>query len=592
MTDDERQIRKAAELWHQMTTRRKVVGGTMAAGLGVLGGGLAQNGALAASGGAGRVARAAAQEAEATPAAKQVLISPVDSSTAKVLDFYVAVYARGGPADVYSEPLVRVDKQFQIQPAAAESWESSEDGLTWTFKIREGLTWSDGNPVTANDWVTTFQTDAAPETAWDFTWYFQGVLKNWTEAVSGDVAPDQIGVHLGANEYELVFETIAPAPYLPAMLLYSLPLSAAGLGANGLFYNTDPDTAISSGPYILSEWLPDQSATAIRNEAYTGTLPALPDELRVVLTSPDNFFTMYQADEIDYMLSPPPAALTIMMNDEETAKEVFSGVGDFPTYYVFFDVTKEPWTDIRVRQAWSHAVDRDALATNVLGPSGVPAYSWLAPGFPANNTEGLKDIQAYDPEKAKSLLAEAGFPDGDGFPKQTLMLRAPTPLEETAAAAIAAMISENLNIEVELVSQDSAGYTAALNAKPTQIELGFIRYGMDFFDPYNMLSVWLTGGRHSWSNADYDAAVHAAAEFLGDPEERLNMFKDAEKILVEDVPAVFVYHGKEVQFIKPWVAGDFIKPDDNGITAIHWPGFTTMSTVPSEMFIADTGPER
>jgi ABC-type transport system substrate-binding protein len=592
MTDDERQIRKAAELWHQMTTRRKVVGGTMAAGLGVLGGGLAQNGALAASGGAGRVARAAAQEAEATPAAKQVLISPVDSSTAKVLDFYVAVYARGGPADVYSEPLVRVDKQFQIQPAAAESWESSEDGLTWTFKIREGLTWSDGNPVTANDWVTTFQTDAAPETAWDFTWYFQGVLKNWTEAVSGDVAPDQIGVHLGANEYELVFETIAPAPYLPAMLLYSLPLSAAGLGANGLFYNTDPDTAISSGPYILSEWLPDQSATAIRNEAYTGTLPALPDELRVVLTSPDNFFTMYQADEIDYMLSPPPAALTIMMNDEETAKEVFSGVGDFPTYYVFFDVTKEPWTDIKVRQAWSHAVDRDALATNVLGPSGVPAYSWLAPGFPANNTEGLKDIQAYDPEKAKSLLAEAGFPDGDGFPKQTLMLRAPTPLEETAAAAIAAMISENLNIEVELVSQDSAGYTAALNAKPTQIELGFIRYGMDFFDPYNMLSVWLTGGRHSWSNADYDAAVHAAAEFLGDPEERLNMFKDAEKILVEDVPAVFVYHGKEVQFIKPWVAGDFIKPDDNGITAIHWPGFTTMSTVPSEMFIADTGPER
>jgi ABC-type transport system substrate-binding protein len=575
-----------------MTTRRKVVGGTMAAGLGVLGGGLAQNGALAASGGAGRVARAAAQEAEATPAAKQVLISPVDSSTAKVLDFYVAVYARGGPADVYSEPLVRVDKQFQIQPAAAESWESSEDGLTWTFKIREGLTWSDGNPVTANDWVTTFQTDAAPETAWDFTWYFQGVLKNWTEAVSGDVAPDQIGVHLGANEYELVFETIAPAPYLPAMLLYSLPLSAAGLGANGLFYNTDPDTAISSGPYILSEWLPDQSATAIRNEAYTGTLPALPDELRVVLTSPDNFFTMYQADEIDYMLSPPPAALTIMMNDEETAKEVFSGVGDFPTYYVFFDVTKEPWTDIRVRQAWSHAVDRDALATNVLGPSGVPAYSWLAPGFPANNTEGLKDIQAYDPEKAKSLFAEAGFPDGDGFPKQTLMLRAPTPLEETAAAAIAAMISENLNIEVELVSQDSAGYTAALNAKPTQIELGFIRYGMDFFDPYNMLSVWLTGGRHSWSNADYDAAVHAAAEFLGDPEERLNMFKDAEKILVEDVPAVFVYHGKEVQFIKPWVAGDFIKPDDNGITAIHWPGFTTMSTVPSEMFIADTGPER
>jgi len=364
------------------------------------------------------------------------------------------------------------------------------------------------------------------------------------------------------------------------------------LGANGLFYNTDPDTAISSGPYILSEWIPDQEVTAIRNEAYTGTIPGLPDELRTKLTSPDNYFTLYQANEIDYMLSPPPAALTIMMNDEETAKEVFSGVGDFPTYYVFFDVTKDPWTDLKVRQAWSPAVDRDSLQTSILGPSGVQAYSFLAPGFPASNSEGLKDIQNYDPEKAKALLAEAGFPDGDGFPKQQLMLRAPSPLEKTAAEAIASMISENLNIDIEIVAQDQQGYMAALTAKPTQISLGFIRYGMDYFDPFNMLGLWLSGGRHSWSNADYDEKVHAAAEFLGDPDERLNMFKDAEKILVEDVPAVFVYHGKEVQFIKPWVAGDFIKPDDNGIAAIHWPGFTTMSTVPAEMFIADTGPER
>ena len=195
-------------------------------------------------------------------------------SFAKVVDFYVYVYQRAGVADLSSESLVRVDKEFAIQPAAAESWESSEDGMTWTFKIREGLMWSDGNPVTANDWVATFQSSADPENAWDFTWYFQGVLKNWTEATAGEMPVEEIGVRQGANEYELVFETVAPAPYLPAMLLYSLPLSAAGLAANGLFYNTDPATAISSGPYILSEWLPDQQITFTRNEAYTGTLPA------------------------------------------------------------------------------------------------------------------------------------------------------------------------------------------------------------------------------------------------------------------------------------------------------------------------------
>jgi peptide/nickel transport system substrate-binding protein/oligopeptide transport system substrate-binding protein len=495
-------------------------------------------------------------------------------------------------SDLFSEPLVRLNKDFELLPASAESWTGSEDGKTWTFTIREGLTWSDGNPVTANDWVATFRNAASPEMAWDFTWYFQGAIKNWAEAVAGEVGVEQIGVNQGANEYELVFETVAPAPYLPAMLLYSNPLSAAGLSTHGPLYNADPKTAISAGPYILSEWLPDQQITYVRNDTYTGTLPGLVDEVRIKLTSPDNYFTLYQADEIDFMRNPPPAALTIMQNDEETAREIYSGAGDFPTYYIFFDVTSDPWSDLKVRQAWSHAIDRDALAQSILGPNGIPAYSFLAPGFPANNTEGLKDIQNNDPEKAKSLLAEAGYPDGDGFPKQQLMLRAPSPLEETVAQALAAMIKQNLNIDLEVVGLDAQGFMADLTAQPTQMSLGFMRYGMDFFDPYNMLSVWLSGGRHSWSNEEFDTAVLAAGEFLGDPAERIEMFEAAEKILVEDVAAVFVYHGTEVQFIKPWLAGDFIEPDKNGVAALHFPVFTTMSTVPAELFIAEGAPER
>ena len=592
MTDNDRQDAiKRDVILHNPVTRRTVLGGSALAGLGIFGGAM-MRGASAAPSGAGRAALSAAQWADATPAEQQILTMVSDTTFAKVVDFYVYVYQRAGVADVSSESLVRVDKEFAIQPAAAESWESSEDGMTWTFKIREGLMWSDGNPVTANDWVATFQNAANPESAWDFTWYFQGILKNWTEATAGEMPVEEIGVHLGANDYELVFETMAPSPYLPAMLLYSLPLSAAGLAEHGLFYNTDPATAISSGPYNLSELLQDQQITFVRNEAYTGTLPGLVDEVRCKLASPDNFFAMYQADEIDFMGNPAPAATTIMMSDETTATEVHSGVGDFATYYVFFDVTQAPWDDIKVRQAWSHAIDRDALKASILGPAGVPAYSWLAPGFPANNTEGLKDIQAFDPELAQSLLAEAGYPNGEGFPTQQLMLRSPNPLEETVAQAVAAMIKENLNIDVETVSQDQGGYMSALLAKPTEISLGFLRYGMDFFDPFNMLSVWLTGARHSWSNEEYDTAVRTAAEFLGDPEERIEMFKGAERILVEDVPGVFVFHLNEVQFIKPWLAGEFREPDSSGIAAMHWPSFTTMSTVPAELFIAEGAPER
>jgi ABC-type transport system substrate-binding protein len=578
--------------------RRRMLGGAAAGGLGMFGGGLLRSdGTLAApSGGHPRVARSMQDLPEgAAPAEQQILYLPDDAAVARVLDFYVSVYTRPSDAasDLFSEPLVRLDKNFQILPAAAESWEGSEDGKTWTFKIREGLTWSDGNPVTAADWIASFQNGATPEFAWDFTWYFQGVLANWTQAVNGEVGVEEIGIAQGANEYELVFTTEAAAPYLPAMLLYSNPLSAAGLAANGPLYNTDPATAISSGPYILTDWVPDQEIVYSRNEAYTGTLPVYLEQIVIKLTSKDNYFAMYQANEIDFLRHPAPAALEIMMSDEATAAEVHSTPGDFPTYYLFFDQSQAPFNDLKVRQAWSHAIDRDALRTAVLGPAGIPAYSWLAPGFPASQTEEIKDVQAFDPELAKSLLAEAGFPDGDGFPSLQLQLRAPNPLEKSVAAAIAAMLKEHLNIDVELLERDSQGFTADMNAKPTTIQLGFVRYGMDYLDPINMLSVWFSGGRHdSWTNEEFESQARAAAEFLGDPAERIAMFQAAERVMVEDVAAVYVYHGTEVQFIKPWMTGPFKDPDDNGNTGMHWPNFATMSTVPFETFIGEDNPGR
>ncbi len=358
--------------------RRTALGGAAVTGLGMFGGGLLRGDALA-SPSLKPSLRASLQDLPdgAAAADQQTMRVVGNASIAKAVDFYVRVYERaeGGVSDLFSEPLVRLDKNFQIQPAAAESWEGSDDGTTWTFQIREGLMWSDGNPVTANDWVASFRNGADPEFAWDFTWFFQGVLANWNEAIAGEVGLEEIGVRVGSDDYELVFETVAPAPYLPAMLLYSLPLSAAALEASGPYYNTDPATAVSSGPFILTEWIPDQQVTVSRNEAYTGTLPVYLNQVETTLTSPDNFFTLYQNDEIDMMVSPPPAALEIMLSDEATAGEVYQGVGDFPTFYIFFDVNSEPFDNKLVRQAWSHAIDRETLASQILGPNGVPAYS-------------------------------------------------------------------------------------------------------------------------------------------------------------------------------------------------------------------------
>ena len=532
---------------------------------------------------------------DAAPPERQVYVAPDNVSIAKVLDFYEQVYERPSEAasDLFSDPLIRLNKNFELIPAAALEWSGSEDGRTWTFRLDPNLVWSDGTPVTAEDWIATFRYAADPGHAWDFSWFWasQGTIKNWNQALEGAVPTDQIGVRQGPDAQTLIFESEEPAPYMPAKLLYSLPLSAKALAEHGPLYNTNPETAVSAGPFILSEWQRDQRIVYVRNEQYTGQLKVPVNKVIVKLAAPDAFFTMYENDEVDFMNKPAPAQLKLMQDDPEKASQVHSGVGDFRCFYLFFDVTKAPFDNIKVRQAFSHAIDREAIASQILGPAGAPAYSWLAPGFPAANGDALKEIQKFDPALAKQLLAEAGFPEGEGFPAQEMWLRAPSPLDQGVAGAMASMIKENLGIDVEIAAKDQQGFTAALNAKPTEILFGYVSYGMDFLDPANMLGVWHSGGRHSWVNEAFDTGLDEAASFVGDPQQRLTMFQEVERILVEDVPGVFVYHETPVQLIKPWLKGDFIAPDENGISSMHWPGYSCTSTVPEGLYIGADAPE-
>ncbi|MEZ4565291.1 MAG: peptide ABC transporter substrate-binding protein [Thermomicrobiales bacterium] len=559
----------------------------------LLGGALGLAGTLAISGrmpGAVRAAQDAALPDDAAPADQQVFVMVANVQTDKTPDFYESVYERLSEAafDILSEPLVRLDRNFEIGPAGALEWSSNDEGTVWTFKLDPDLMWSDGNPVTANDWVATFRYGADPAHAWDFTWYFQGVIKGWNEAIAGEIPLEELGVRVGENEHELIIETEAPAPYLPAMLLYSNTLSAAALEAHGPLYNSTPETSVTSGPFKLTEWLIDQKVTFEKNPDYTGNLVVPVEKAVVRLADPATYFIMYQNNEIDYMQYPAPADLIIAQSD--FPEQIYSSVGDFRTYYLFFDVNTPPFDQLEVRQAFSHAIDRDALKAQILGPAGVPAYSWLAPGFPAANGEELSSIQNFDPDKAKELLAAAGFEDPGAFPPQVMQVRSPTPLVKSISQAAAAMLRENLGIQVEVQDVDQATFMDALTKKPTEIPLGFVSYGMDYLDPSNMLGVWLSGGRHSWSNEEFDKLVKDGASFIGDPAERTKMFQDAERILVEDVPGVFIYHETPVQLIKPWVKGEFIEPDVNGITSLHWPGYTAMSTVPAELYIGADAP--
>jgi ABC-type transport system substrate-binding protein len=527
----------------------------------------------------------------AAAAEEQVLRIVSDGTVAKAFDFYETVYERTGISTVFSVPLVRLNRNFEIIPGTATEWSSNDEGTVWTFKLQEGLMWSDDTPVTAADFVRTFQYSADPEHAWDFTWFWDGNIVNYTEALAGDVPLDELGVRQGANEYEVVFETVEPAPYMPAKLLYSAPLSAKALDEHGPLYNANPDTCVTSGPFKLEEFSRDQQAVVVRNEKYTGNLEIPIQKIINKFAAATARYTMFEAGEVDYLENPAPAELQLAQADPEMADRIFQGVGDFGCFYFFFDVTSEPFDKIEVRQAFSHVVDREAMQQQIWGPAGIPAPSFLAPGFPASNTEALADIQNFDPDTAKQLLADAGYPDGDGFPDLTMQVRGGgSPMEDATCQAYASMLSEHLNINVEIQTMDRQAFYAAMNAKPTEILFGWVSYGQDYFDPSNMLGVWLSGGRHPWSNEEYDNLVNEATSLIGDDAARLQMFQDAERILVEDVPAVFTYFSTPIQLIKPYLTGPALEPDANGITAIHWPGWELASTVLEELYVTADAP--
>jgi peptide/nickel transport system substrate-binding protein/oligopeptide transport system substrate-binding protein len=226
-----------------------------------------------------------------------------------------------------------------------------------------------------------------------------------------------------------------------------------------------------------------------------------------------------------------------------------------------------------VRKAFAHAVDRESIVKNVYGEiKAMPAYAFLMPGFPSSDTQGaLKEYQAYDCDKAKQYLSDAGFADGKDFPKQELWLRNEGPALQAVWQAVAASISECLAIQIEVSNKDFKVYMDALNAKPTQLTFGAVSYGMDYLDPSNMLGIFKFGGRHSWKNDEFDKLVTEATSLIGDDAKRDQMFRDAEKVLVDDVGSVFIDHRWQGTLYKPYVQGEGLRtPDANGIAAWHW----------------------
>ncbi len=521
--------------------------------------------------------------ADAAPYSQQIW-SVLCDSTRKETTFAMAVsvYQRicGGSDGIDSsgsqlgDSLLGLDENNNLIPGAADKWEASADGLTWTFHLHPGQVWSDGTPLTANDYVATYRFMADPKHAYDFVWMWQGIIKNWDQVVAGEMPPDQIGMK-AVDDLTLQVTTQNPFPPLPATLYFWAPLQAKALQQYGPDYILDPAKSVSSGPFMLKSFTPGKNVVFVANPTYKGYRKPWLKEIRGTYGDALNgSFQAFQAravDIVDYTFL-SPADFKVINADSELKANYRPMTGDFRTDYLFFDTFNPPFNDLNVRVAFAKALDRESIVKNIVTPQlGIPAYSFLMPGFPASDTTGeLHPIQAYDCPAAQALLAKAGFPDGKGFPPQELKLRGES--EATAARFIASAesISKCLNVKITVNNMQYADFMKGLLARPTTVQFGAVSYGMDFLDPANMLGLWVSTGRHSWRNADYDKLIQQANVLTGDPAKRIQMYQQAEKILVSDVGGIFLDHRIQGKLFQPYVTGDCFRPNKQGLRALNW----------------------
>lgn len=482
-----------------------------------------------------------------------------------------------------NEPLVRVDRDFNLLPAAATRWEVTDDGRTWIFHIRPDMIYSDGRPLDARSFVTMFRRWADPATAFDFEWYYRPI-KNWGASIAGQMPPDSIGVH-APDELTLTVTTEQPAPYMPGLLSYTWVASEHAIRKYGAAWSTSVETSVSSGPYRLREWIKGHRIVLEPNPHYRGT--AKPYLERVVArlysaAAPPPFLPAYEAGEVDYVVLTNQAEINRIKSDPALHDQLNAYV-DFATIYLSMNTYEPPFDDLRVRQAFSHAVDQNAIMKSAMRGIGLSASSMLQPGFPSSSPEAFSHIQKYDPDLARQRLAEAGYPNGKGFPRLDIWVQnTQTHPVKMGAQAIQAMLKQNLNIEIGVQNIERKVFMEAMNTH--RIPLALIGYRYDYVDASNLLTLWLSNGRHAWRNRRFETLVLEANELVGDATRRTALYREAEQILVSDVAAVFLWHPLLNEMWKPYVRGEALEPNRWGYRA--WRGDQMQNLTPT-LYITD-----
>jgi len=453
------------------------------------------------------------------------------------------------------EGLTQFDAEFRPLPALAESWTVSEDGKTYTFKIREGVEWTDGKPLTAGDFEYSWKRLLNPETGADYAYFLYDIV-NAEEYNTGEINDaDKVGVNV-VDDGTLEVTLKKPAAYFPSLLSFmaTYPMRKDVVEEHGIRW-TEPENIVTLGPYRLTSWKHHDHILLTRNGGYWGDKPRI-EKVRIIMNeNPSSALAQYESGELDYADSKSIPPLEVpRLKDLPDFKTTLM----FRTNYIAFNVEKPPFDNPLVRKAFAASIDRQSIVDLIQG-AGVTTKSWIP-----NNMLGYNDEVGidFDPEQAKKWLAEAGYPGGKGFPDVSF-LWPDVSSNRVTAEALQSMWKMYLGVKVNLMNQEWKVYLSTINTDPPEIHRA--GWGADFPDPHNFMTLFTcTSGnnRTRWCNKEYDALVYQAAEET-DPAKRKELYDKAQKILTEnDVPIVPFYVSNQQNMIKPYVKGLVPNPLD------------------------------
>lgn len=445
------------------------------------------------------------------------------------------------------EGLCAFDENGQAVPGVAERWEVSPDGKTYSFHLRPDAKWSDGSPLTAEDFVASWKRTLTPSTGSQYNYQLYPIKHAQAFAEGKLTDFGQVGVH-AADPHTLVVELENPTPYFIQLCafptLHPLPVSLVEkLGDDWV----KPGNLVGNGAYALESWRINDKIRLRKNPHYWDRANVALETIDVLPISDANVaFNFYASGLADLLMDKglaPPALLEDLKKREDFHAAPFLGI-----YFLRYNCSKGPFTDERVRRAFSLAVDKTRIVEKITRAGELAAPGFVPPGIPGyEGTAGL----AFDPAEAKRLLAEAGYPDGKGFPNASY-LYSKSELNEAIAVELQSMWRETLGVNVNLARQEWKVYLNSLSL--LDYDIARSSWVGDYPDPNTFLDMFLTGGgnnRTGWSSADYDRLIAEAACELN-PAQRFAILRQAEDLLVQKaVPVCPIYYYVGIQLYDP-----------------------------------------